>query len=512
MAPEVPTRYAIDSGPPLLPNGAFEEWLSAQPAPPGFVAPADPAVTRVRRDVRSGRLDTPGYTARQTWFRSDLMAPPPDRFHAAVTLDPETWYRLSAVAEADDGVIASLGVWEGDGAGGWRVIARDVVRVRGSEPARYEGEFQTVAGGRVLIASQVHPDSRLPGDVVWSAWALERAADPGIPATVADQPVRRGLLAATLDQVRAQLALYGGETEWLRGVAPVQRNVARVLGEAESRAGTSVLGYNGYVFRKEELAQYAETERLTQEASGAVRPAYAALVRAERSLAARGVHFVVMPVPGRMPLYADELFKPAADAPVNLRAHALLVERLLADDVFVIDVAPELWRMRMAGEAPFWRANTDLPSATALAMAAWSAPALAALLPPPGSGRGYTVETHRLPLEQPLVEEILPSQRELVAPEENTIHTVRDAAGALHALTPDGALYVLGSYGLAHQVRGASVAAHLGRLLDCAVAGPPRNVSDDAAPRFLREEARLDGVSVVLFCFPEAAMLEAGWE
>jgi hypothetical protein len=500
-----------DSGEVLLPNGAFEEWHGGLPAPTGFTAPADPGLSSVRRDTRSGVLNTPGYTARQTWFASDVLASPREAFHTSLSLAPATRYAFSAVATAAEGVAATVGAWEQQEDGTFRVLSRAVVRVAGTVPERFTGTFTTQAGGTVVLASQVETGSRLPGTVVWSEWRLEPAGEEIAPVSVADLPARRGLIDAVLDQVAAQIALYGGPVSWTRGAAPVISNTRRILQENEARPGEAVLGYDGFVFPKTDLAYVASTMDLSRDDLGVDRPGYHAIVEADRLLAARGIQLVLVPVPERLHLYADMLFRPAADGPLPFYAHALLIDRLVRDDLLALDPAPLLWRMRHEGMPVFWRGDADLPSGTAQALAAWIAPEVRALLTEaaPGKRIAYSVQVDTIPLEQRLVPALMASQRGEVPPETHEVHSVRAPDGALFTPNPESPVLVLGSHALAHQVRGASLAAHLSHQLGFPVAVPSRIVSDGAVPTLLSTGEELTHAKVVVFCFPESVLATA---
>lgn len=500
----------------LLPNGAFEEWYGGLPAPTGFEAPKNTAITSIHRDVKSAHLNTPGYTTRQTWQQADLGGAPEAGFHTAVTLAPDTGYTLDVVASATPGMAAGIGVYEVDATLGVRVLARDVVMVSGSEPARYRGAFQTVAGGTILLASHAQIASAFPGTVTWSAWSLRpetAVADP--PVTLADQPARRMLVNNALDQVRSQIAMYGGQAAWAESLYPVEKNITRILRESESQPGESLLGYDGYVFRKQELAYYADAHDLSRRPDGGDTAAWRAILKAERSLAWRGIDFVALPVPDRIHLYVDRIYQAAAEGALPILPHTRLMERFLQQDVLAPDAAPLLWRYRNEGRAVYWRGDSAIPSFTLQALAEVASPAVRALLDDtvPLDKKVYTVVVDTIPLEQPLVDELMPSLRGHVAPESCAIHSVREEAGALFTSPAQSSVLAVGSVAVAHHIRGASFAAHLSRSLGLAVAVPSKNLADPAAPAYLVEGApELEGVKVVVFCFPEAALIEAGWE
>ena len=496
----------------LLPNGAFDEWLGGLPAPAGFAAPQPHEGSTIRRDTRSGHLNISGYTARQTWTALNHATSPGERFHTIVELAPETRYTLKAVAVTTPGMHAGIGAFEIDADGGLRVLSRAVVAVAGTEPARYQGTFETVAGGTVMLASEALAGSTIPGSVTWSAWDLSVGAEAIEPPLAVDVPARRLLAHQALDQIRSQFALYGGGSAWAEALYPVEKNVARILREAEPLDSASVLGYEGYVLRKSDLAYYADTHDLTRGPDGADSPAWGAILKAERALAARGIQLAVIPVPDRIHLYVDRMYKAASDGPLPLLPHTLLVDRLLRHDVLALDPAPALWQLRNEGHAVYWRADGDVPSFTLRALAAMAAPAVRALLPESAvaSGATYSVKVDTIPLEQRLIPELIPAQRGQVDAEDCAIHSVRQG-GAPFTSPARSAVLAAGSYAVAHQIRGASFAAHLSHALGTGVAIPETNLADAAVPAYLMNDT-LDGVKVVVFCFPDAALRSDGWE
>jgi len=494
----------------LLPNGAFEEWYGGLPAPTGFEAPAGSEFSSIHRDIKSGHLNMSGYTVRQTWQAVETALEPTRAFRTSVTLAPDTEYAFEVVAEASPGFSAAVGAYEIDAQFGVRVLAREVVVVSDGAPARYRGTFRTVAGGAVVLASHGRVGSALPGRVTWSAWTLARADDTeAAPVTMAEAPARHVAMNNVVDQVRSQFALYGGREAWANALYPVEKNLSRILRETEAQPGESVLGYEGYAFKKSEHAHYVDGRDLTRNGDGADRPAWDQLLKAERQLHAHNIHLIVLPVPDRIHLYVDFMYQAAAEGPLPLLPHTLLVDRLLQQDVFTLDVGPVLWRDRHEGKAVYWRGDDGIPSATLQMLAAVSAPAIRAMLPEgtTSPGAAYEVVVDTIPLEQRLVDGLPPAQRGLVGGERCDIYSVKKAGGALFALPEKSVVLAVGSYAVAHQIRGASFAAHLSRELGVDVAVPEKNISDAAVPGWLEESIdRLEDVQVVVFCFPESAL------
>lgn len=499
----------------LLPNGSFDGWYAGLPAPTGFQAPANPEISTLLRDAKSEHLGTTGYTARETWYQPGIGSEPESRFHTIIELKPETVYGLDVVASASPGMGGGIGAYETDEDGQWAMLARDVVVVTESAPTRYSGTFTTKAGGRVLLASHADAGSTFPGTITWSSWDVQPAEQAAPLATVADDPARRALMRQAVAQVRGQLAVYGGVEAWGNAVQSVKWNVKRIRQEAEPQTGASVLGYNQWIFRKAELEQFAATTDLTRDPDGRDRPAWDALVQAERELSARGVQLVLVPVPQRLSFYIEEVHKPAADGPVLFQTHTALVERMLRGDLLALDVAPRLRHAQKLGEAVFWRTDYDIPSHTLKIMAGEVAPVVAGLLgsAPDPADVAYTEAVDVLPLAQRLVPELMPGQQGAIDGEERRIYSVRAPDGGLFTPPSSSAVLAAGSYAVVHQPRGASFAAHLSRALGFPVAIPAKNLEDPEVLAYLLSgPSEMASVQVVVYCFPEMALAGEGWQ
>ncbi|MBL7649052.1 MAG: hypothetical protein JNK74_22980 [Candidatus Hydrogenedentes bacterium] len=497
----------------LLPNGNFEVWHAGLPAPQGFHAPARISESTLVRDAKRGHLGATGYTARQTWRGPGTDAPPEQGFSTKVNLAPDTQYRLEVIASATAGFGAAICAVEiGDG-GPRRTLARSVVEVRGETPARFKGTFRTRAGGTVLLSSHALAGSAFPGAVVWSAWRLEESAEATEPVNVADVAPRRALVGQALDQIRGQAALYGGVESWARATTPNRDAAARLL-SAGGAPGRSILGDEHVVAAREELDWFAQHSAPRD--SDFFGPARAALRRAERALNARGVQLVVIPVPERIQLTFGAFSDAAIDLPVNLSAHAALVEQLLVEDVLVLDPAPVLWTMKSEGIPLFWNGDGDVPSATLKALAEWCAPRLLemGLLAPEGLRQAYTEKVDEIPVEQRLVAGLPEELRATIPEEAHAIQSVRDGKGELFRPAPASPVLAAGSLAILHHVRGASFAAHLSRALGFPVALPEKHLPDPEIPAWLAsgQADELATAQWVVFCVPERSLTLEGWK
>lgn len=494
----------------LLPNGAFSTWYGGLPAPSGFRAPSAGAKSTLTRESDA---DHTGYVVRQTWTGPDVDADPAQAFGATVDLKPNTTYRLEVVASATESFGAAISAVEVDPAGAARMIARSVVEVRGEESAQHVGTFTTVAGGPVILSSYALLDSTFPGSVVWSSWRLDEVAESSAPLAMVDRPERRLLVNQALDQVRRQSTLYGGLEAWSVATEPMRKHAGGLLGEATTK-GKSILGREGYVSGRSELAwleKHSVPGALVERAD-----ARAAILRAERALAARGVQLIVVPVPERVRFYPDLVNPKSTELPGNFAGHAMFVEDLLAKDVVVINAAPLLSSMRATGQPIFWRGDTDVPSATLHALADQVAPVLVALgLVVPGElAQTYSLKVDTLPIEQRLMRDLPAELRSQVAPEFHEVRSVRDASGELFQPAPESPVLAVGSLAVLHQVRGASFAARLSMALGFPVALQEKTLPDTEIPAWLAA-AKAPEVTVakfVVFCFPERALAEDGWK
>lgn len=499
----------------LLPNGAFEEWHGGLPAPTGFRAPSAASESTLLRDAKAGHLGATGYTARQTWTGPGSSADPAEAFGATVQLKPNTNYRLEAIASATAGMGAAISAVEAGQAAGSRVIARSVLEVRGEAPARYTGTFTTLAGGEVILSSRALGDSTLPGSVIWSAWRLEEAEEAIEAVNIADRPERRALVNQALDQIRSQVALYGGAEAWGAATDPNRKNAARIVRE-EGAKGESILGYDQYVSGKSELAWFETVTAPAPDGVAIGGPAREAILRGERALNARGIQVIVVPIPERVQLYFDQIYRPSAQLPMNLAAHAMFVEGLLAKDVLVLDPAPLLRAMKAEGKPVYWRGDPDVPSATLQALAEQVAPVLSALGAevPEGQRRVYTLKVDTIALEQRLVPGLPAEFRDSIAREVHAVQSVRDEAGELFQSAPGSPVLAAGSLAALHQVRGASFAAHLSRLLGFPIALPGKNLPDTEILAYLASgnAPEMASAKFVVFCIPEMALSREGWK
>ena len=497
----------------LLPNGNFETWQAGLPAPRGFHAPEKISESTLVRDAKLGHLGATGYTARQTWRGPGTDATPEQGFSTRVNLAPDTQYRLEVIASATAGLRAAISAVEVEESGLRRTLARSVVEVRGESPARYEGTFSTQAGGTVILSSHALVGSTFPGAVVWSAWRLEESAEAVDPVNVADTSPRRALVAQALDQIRSQTALYGGVESWAQATSPSREAAARLLREAGAK-NQSILGDEHFVAAREELDWFAQHS--APHLPDSFGPARAALRRAERALNARGVQFVVIPVPERIQLSFDSVSRPPTDLPLNLSAHSALVEQLLSEDVLVLDPAPMLWAMKSEGISLFWNGDGDMPSKTLKALADWCAPRLHEMgLVVPGELRQtYAEKLDEIPVEQRLVAG-LPKELRVTIPEEaHAIQSVRDVKGDLFRPAPASPVLAAGSLAILHHVRGASFAAHLSRALGFPVALPEKHLPDPEIPDWLAagQADELASAQFVVFCVPERSLTRDDWK
>lgn len=502
-----------ESGRELLPQGRFEDWHAGLPAPAGFHAPAEVSDSTMIRGVKAGYLGATGYTARQTWRGPGSDAGAEDGFGVRVDLAPDTQYRLEVIASVTAGLVAAIQAIEDGGGGQHRTLARSVVEVRGESPARFEGTFTTQAGGPVLLSSYALAGSTFPGTAIWSAWRLEESSKPIESANVADASHRRALVDQALDQIRTQTALYGGVEAWAEATAPNRKNATRILRE-EGAKGDSILGYEHFVSTREELDWF---ERYSAPClPDAFGPARAAIRRAERALNARGIQLVVVPMPERIQLSFDAVNRPSAELPVNLAAHAAFVERMLAEDVLVLDPAPMLWAMKSGGISIFWNGDGDLPSTTIQALAEWCAPRLVemGLVAPDELRQTYTVNVDEIPLEQRFIGGLPGEYRTSIPEAVHAVQSVRDAQGGLFQPVPASPVLAAGSLAIQHHLRGASFAAHLSRALGFPVALPAKHLPDTEIPAWLAagQAPELAAAHFVVFCVPERALVLDGWK
>lgn len=498
----------------LLRNGSFEEWYGGLPAPTGFRAPEASAESTLQRDAKTGQLGTTGYVARETWTGPGFGAAPEATFGTTVTLKPATQYRLEVIASATAGMAATIGAVERDGSGLSRVIARAVVEVRGEAPTRYSGTFTTVSGGVVVLSSHAVADSTLPGSVNWLSWKLAEAQETITPVNVADAPERRLLVNQALDQIRGQVALYGGVDAWSESTAPNRKNAARILRE-EGAKGETILGYEQHVSSKAELAWFEASSAPSPVGEKVDGPAAEALLRHERTLNARGIQLIVVAVPERVQLYFDQIYRPSTELPLNLSAHAALIEPLLSDDVLMLDMAPALWTMKASGKRVFWHGDLDVPSATLHALADQVAPVLTSLgLTPPAKRGEYAVKVDTIKLEQRLVPGLPEAFRNSVEQEVHAVQHVRDGAGELFQPAEAGPVIAAGNLAVLHQVRGASFAARLSMDLGFPVVLPSKNLPDTEVLAYLtgEEVPEMARAKFVVFCVSDLALSQGGWK
>lgn len=496
----------------LLPQGRFEDWQAGLPAPAGFRAPGESAESTLMRDGNSGQPGATGYTVRQTWTGSGTAASPLESFGVTLHLAPDTSYRLEVIASTTPGLTAAIRLEEGE-PGQSRPLARSVVAVRGEQATDYAGVFRTRDGGAVTLSSYAVAGSAFPGTAVWLAWRLEATSDALPPENVADGAARRMLVNQALDQIRGQVALYGGETTWIQSTAPNRTQATQLLREGAATP-ENVVGAEGFIATRESLAWF---ERYSApDASDATGPAGAALQRAEYALNARGAQLVVIPVPERIQLSFDALHPPAASLPLNLSAHARFVDRMLARDVCILDPAPTLWARKSGGAPLFWKGDGDVPSATLRALAEWCAPQLITLgvSAPDGLRQSYTVKVDEIPVEQRYLAGLAGERRASIPAEVHAVQSVRDATGGLFQPDPGSPVLAAGSLAILHHVRGASFAAHLSRALGFPVALPGKVLPDREIPAWIAAGSapELAGARIVVLCVPERALVAEGWK
>jgi len=503
-------------GEELLPNGDFDEWYAGLPSPTGFDAPTNTEISRVARDRRFGHLGAGGYTARQTWQAFDLAEAPGSRFGTTVELDPGQVYELSVIASTTPGMVATIGAYAVDAGGEPALLAGRLVEVSGEEPARYTGKFRVGDEGTVLLGASASPLAALPGTVSWSAWSLRRAAPEAVYPSGTLAAWRDRWSGHTLDHLRRQFALYGGAASWSAALNTIYSNFGRVRRETEGHAGNAIQGYDQYIFQKVDL-DYLRGVRdfVSEPAPGgpAYRPAFRALVALDRALAARGIALVVLPLPDRIHLVPDRIHRPAADLPPAYLPHAALLEALLEQGVVAVDVAP-LLRHRSAEGAPiYWRTDYGVPSYTLRELAAYAAPLVRELVGMPPGGGACTEVAVETSLHQGAIPCLPPHIQKIIEPESRTVYAVHDGEGRPVVPAPGGDVLVVGSLASLHGPLGASLAAHLARETGRPVSVLRPDRHDQEVPRYLMENGppELETAKVVVFSFPEYALVRPGW-
>ncbi|MBI3119308.1 MAG: hypothetical protein HYZ00_11510 [Candidatus Hydrogenedentes bacterium] len=155
----------------LLPNGEFEQWVAAAPAPDQFAAP-DASFSSLTR--RGGAA---GYAAEQTWAKPDVEAPLGALFRAETPdMAPQTDYLLEVVAVTVAGSSANLSLYERGPAGAMTELAADFMMLMpGDEQMRYYAKpFTTATGGTLIIAAHANTLTRAGAQVRWYAWKLTK--------------------------------------------------------------------------------------------------------------------------------------------------------------------------------------------------------------------------------------------------------------------------------------------------------------------------------------------------
>ncbi len=499
----------------LLPNGDFQEWYGGLENPTGFSVPNGTMASFVARDVMYGHLDTLGYTARQTWRNFDHDTMLSSRFGTTVAVKPAQRYTFSVVATADPGVVAQVDAYALDGEGEPRLLKGALVEVDQETPARYAGAFDSGVATQVSLRSTLSPLSTLPGGVSWSAWELTEAPTPRESSTPA--PFREAWLSNTRDHLQQQRALYGGASGWSAQIYPIEKNLGRVYREVEGQPERALLGYDQFVFQKVDLNYLVHVRDFVgtpTETGYQYRPAFRALNALDRSLRAMGKTLLLIPVPDRIHLYADKVHKPASELPPAYLPHHQLIAALVAHDVVVADVAPLLKHRRHEGHAVYWATDYEVPSYTLGELAAYTTPWIQEQVGSESHGTvRYTVTEKDLPLRQQAVAGLAPGLQKTIRPEMQTMRSVTDGDGRTFTPAAESAVLVAGPFARLHAVHGASLAAQFSQQLGFPVSVLERPVEFQEVPRHLMESNSVarDAAEVVVFAFPEYALLRPGW-
>jgi hypothetical protein len=127
----------------------------------------------------------------------------------------------------------------------------------------------------------------------------------------------------------------------------------------------AVQGLDGWYFLRQDLAAY-RLAQFGQNAPATTQPHNAndpltVLVDFQQQLAKVNITLIVVPVPGKVVLYPDQLQPPLPALPVGVRMDAAYVQfynQLAQSGVTVVDLYPEFARLRTAGIAPYCRQDS----------------------------------------------------------------------------------------------------------------------------------------------------------
>lgn len=156
--------------PNLLPEGGFSKWLPGAPASEGFLPPDGAFSTLSSRQIP----DRQSTAAVQQWSQIETPGTPATCFRALLSnLGKETEYELTATAENQGGVIASIGVWEVR-PNGYAPLDRGVVHLLPAAHLvkNYKGTFTSRQDSSILIASSANHLDADGGSVSWYEWRL----------------------------------------------------------------------------------------------------------------------------------------------------------------------------------------------------------------------------------------------------------------------------------------------------------------------------------------------------
>ncbi len=507
------TALPEDPPPNLLSNGDFHEWYGGLNFPSDFQAPVNEASSTTARDIMHGYLDTRGYTARQSWTAVDLDEAPAERFGTTCVLQPNQDYTFAVVASASPGMVAHISAYAIDDGGAVGLLAGNLVEIDQEKAQRYTGKFRTDHRVNVLLVSQVSPLATLPGTVIWSEWALHENNN----ALDQSEDIHRRLwVTNSLAHVQQQTELYGGVATWSESLLPLHKNLDRFYRETEGQEGSAVLGYDEFIFQKADLA-YANNVRdfvreKTEQGMG-IRPALTALLRLDRALKGRGKDLIILPLPDRVHLYVDKINKRALELPPSYLPHTRFVTTLLEQGAIAVDVAPLLFHRRHEENPVYHRGDFGVSAFTLSEIAGYVAPMIRDAVSIPESAAAFNAVTETVLLHQGAVPALPKSQQSLIGPESNSIEKITDPDGALFAPAATSAVLVVGSMSNNNAARGASLAAYLSAKLGTPVSILGANLEDQEVPQHLltANPPELEAAQVVLYCFPEYALVRPGW-
>ena len=350
------------------------------------------------------------------------------------------------------------------------------------------------------------------------------AEHPGLHAPGDGGPPQAALRRTLLGSIplAAAVLLWPGSADALTPAAFRAALASRY--EALERAGVAVVrGSEGWYFLARELRSYSRgrfwgEDSLAASAAGKDRDPLGAILEFNDMLARVGVRLIVVPVPGKVCVYADKLDPTLASETRLDEYHQEFFALLSKEGVEIVDLLPDFLAMRRGGTAPYCMQDTHW-SPQAVRLAASRVAALVRREPWYAGARKVTPTVTRREIEvrgdlaAMLKDESAPKERlvvEEVRLDGRFMESDRSSplvlAGDSHSLVYHRALLAEGA-GLADLL-----CAELGLTVD--VVGVQGSGANGSRAALARRRDNLAGKKCVVWCFSAREFTESfeGWK